>query len=240
MAELRIERAERAGQVVWIKHYNNTSRRLSIALLRWLARRLGANSLLAPKPLSGEAACASELAMLRRLAALGVPVPQVLEVRARELVLSDLGPILTRQLRQPSLVVREAALSAAFDALRDLHRRGGYASQAVARNLTWREGVVGFIDFEEDPAQMMSLAAAQARDWLLFVYSTARFFDDAPERFRALLEPVLQAEPASVRVELFATARALRWLPPLARPFGRRARGVAQGVQALVRAAARG
>ncbi|HEX5756266.1 MAG TPA: hypothetical protein VFY12_07925 [Arenimonas sp.] len=238
MSAPRIERVERDGRVVWIKRYGKNGRRLRMAVLRWVARRLGANALLAPVPLSGEAACASELAMLRRLAALGVHVPGVIEARATELVLSDLGGVIPLLLRSGELSQRLQLLDAAIDALRDLHQRGGFASQAMARNLTWDGQRIGFIDLEEDPAQMMSVAAAQARDWLMFAYSMARYFTDALPQFRQRLADALQQEAPEIRNELFATVRGLRWLPSLARPFGRRAREVALGVEALVHIAA--
>lgn len=233
----RIERVERDGRVAWIKRYGKNDRRLRMAVLRWLARRLGANALLAPVPLSGEAACASELAMLRRLAALGVHVPEVIAANATELVLSDMGGVIPLRLRNGELTDRLHLLDAAIAALCDLHVRGGYASQAMARNLTWDGQRIGFIDLEEDPTQMMSVAAAQARDWLMFAYSMARYFVDALPLFRQRLADALQQEPPDVRAELFATVRGLRWLPALARPFGRRAREVAHGVEALVKIA---
>lgn len=237
MSEPRIERSERDGRTVWIKRYGDNGRRVRMALLRWIARRLGANALLAPVPLSGEAACASELGMLRRLAALGVRVPEVIESRPTELVLSDLGPILSEQLRDAPLPERERLLALGLAALRELHEKGGYVSQAVVRNLTHAEGRIGFIDLEEDPATMMGVSAAQARDLLLYVYSSARFFADAPERYAAVLDAALAAEAPAVRSELFRTVRALRWLAWLARRFRGRSRGLAQGLEALLRAA---
>lgn len=237
MNEPRIERAERNGRTVWIKRYGDNGRRKRMAVLRWIARRLGANSLLAPIPLSGEAACASELAMIRKLAAAGVRVPEVIEAGPRHLVLSDLGAMFAGQLRRAEPSLREPMLQDAFEALLDLHRRGVYASQAVVRNLTWSEGRIGFIDLEEDPTQMMSLAAAQARDWLMLVYSSARFFSDQPERFVAVLKSALARDAQPVRAELFRTVRALAWLAVVARPFGRRARDLALGLDALRQAA---
>lgn len=233
----RIERVERDGRVVWIKRYGKNGRRLRMAVLRWVARRLGAIALLAPVPLSGEAACASELAMLQRLATLGVHVPEVIAADATELVLSDLGGVIPQRLRTGGISERLQLLDAAVAAIGDLHQRGGYASQAMARNLTWDGQRIGFIDLEEDPAQMMPVAAAQARDWLMFAYSMARYFTDALPQFRQRLADALRQEAPAIRHELFATVRGLRWLPALARPFGRRAREVALGVEALVQIA---
>lgn len=232
----RIERSERDGRTVWIKRYGDNGRRLRMAALRWVARRLGANALLAPIPLSGEAACRTEAMMIQRLATLGVRVPEIIEARACELVLSDVGTVLPNHLRGRSLLERERVFLLGLAALLDLHRRGGYASQSVARNLTLDGERIGFIDLEEDPGSMMSLPAAQARDLLMYVYSTARFFGDATERFHQLLQQHLQLEATDVRAELHKTAHSLRWLVPMAKPFGRRAREVSLGVRALLQA----
>lgn len=234
MAVPRIERAERDGRTVWIKRFGDNNRRLRMAMLRWIARRLGANALLAPIPLTATAACATEAAMIQRLSALGVRVPMIVASSATELVLSDLGEVLPLKLRGHSLSERLRVLDLAFAALLDLHRRGGYVSQAVARNLTLDGDAIGFIDLEEDPGTMMAVPAAQARDLLLFVYSTARFFGDAREGLQQRLIDHLRQESPEVRDELRVAVHGLRWLVPLAKPFGARARALSLGLDALL------
>lgn len=235
----RIRREQRGDHVVWIKCYSDSGRRKRMALLRRLARGLGANALLAPIPLSAEAACATERSMIGRLQALGVRVPTIVEFGERMLVLSDLGPTLASCCREAKTTGEVATLvTAGFAALADLHRRGGYLSQAFARNLTFSQGLVGFIDLEEDPVPMMSLVAAQARDTLFYVHSTARFLAGDRGCFQRLLDDHLQHESAQVRAEVFSSARRLSWLSRLTRPFGTRARGVGLAIEHLNRAAA--
>lgn len=235
MALPRIQRDLRDGQVVWIKRYTDNTRHLRMALLRQLARRLDIGLLLAPAPLDAETACATERGMIERLQALGVRVPAIVEAGPRELVLSDLGPTLAGQCRAAGSPEQIGILLAAgFAAIADLHRRGGYVSQAFSRNLTHVDGVVGFIDLEEDPGSTMTLVAAQARDTLLYVHSTARFLQDDLPRYRQLLAAHLQAESAPVREALAHSVRRLGWLPRLARPFGSRARGVALALALLI------
>lgn len=164
MAETRVRREAVAGATAWRKTYDEGRPRRRVAALRWLARRLGANALLPPAPLDAEGACRTERAMIRRLAALGARVPQVLEAGPRELLLSDLGPTLASQCRaEPDAGRRERMLWCALEAIMRLHARGGYLNQAFARNITLDAGGVGFIDLEEDPCTAMPLAAAQAR-----------------------------------------------------------------------------
>ncbi len=241
MAEPRIERIEVDGALAWRKTYGNPQRRARMALLRWLARRLGLNALIAPIPLDAEAACATEAGMIERLAALGLRVPSIIDRGPTCLVLSGLGQTLALACkREPDLERRADLLRAGFEALIDLHRRGGYASQAVARNLTVADHRIGFIDLEEDPALMMSLPAAQARDALLFVQSSARFLLDHPARYAALLSDYLAQESPAVRAEIGKTARRLRWLAWPASLGSARGRAFAMALRQLGAAAGSG
>ena len=206
-----------------------------MALLRWLARRLGLNALIAPIPLQAEAACATEAGMIERLAGLGLRVPEIIARGPTHLVLSDMGQTLALACkREPDAARRADLLRSGFEALLDLHRRGGYASQAVARNLTLAPEGVGFIDLEEDPALMMPVSAAQARDALLFVQSSARFLLDDPARYADLLRDYLEQESPDVRAEIGKTARRLRWLAWPASLGGARGRAFAMALRQLV------
>lgn len=238
MSEPRVERVDFRGRPAWRKRYGEAERRRRIALLRWVARRLGANSLVAPMPLSGEAACRTEREMIERLGALGVPVPEILDAGTDALVLSDLGPTLALRCKQePDPVAREALLRDGFNALLALHERGGYLSQAFARNMAVSGQGIGFIDLEEDPREVMSLPAAQARDVLFFVHSTVRFLADRPRRYARLLRAHIVREPDDVRHEIRRAARAFGWLAPLARLGGERGRALAMALRMLARMA---
>ena len=97
---------------------------------------------------------------------------------------------------------------------------------------------IGFIDLEEDPATMMSLPAAQARDVLFYAHSTARFLSGQEGEHVRLLQAHLARESSEVRAEVAHTASKLSWLAPVARLFGRRSREVAQALSSLARATA--
>ena len=208
------------GTRAWRKIYDNRERRLRLAALRFIARRLDLPPLLPPPHYAGEAARRTESTRIRKLGALGVTVPEILDERDNMLVLSDLGPTLSESLRQTrdDPRRRDALVSAAAAAINDVHRRGGYLSQPWPRNLTVHEGGIGFLDFEEDPGEVMSLAHAQARDWLLFAYGTMRFYRDRPETLAGVLRRVLRhAQQDTVS----GMARVAERLRPLARGLGR-------------------
>lgn len=234
MDQPRTERIRFKGRVAWRKRYGAPERRVRLAALRWLARRLGASALIAPPPQDPEQACRTEREMIARLDGLGVRVPEVLAAEPTELVLSDLGPTLAiRCKNEPDPERRASLIRSGFAALRELHARGGYLSQAFARNMVITPEGVGFIDLEEDPRTTMSLPAAQARDVLLYVQSTARFLADRPERYAELLQTQVATESPGVREEISRVARRLRWLAPLAALGGERGRALAQALRAL-------
>jgi tRNA A-37 threonylcarbamoyl transferase component Bud32 len=235
MDEPRTERIDFQGRAAWRKRYGAPERRARVAALRWVARRLGANPLIAPLPLEAEQAC-REREMIARLDRLGVRVPEVLAAESTELVLSDLGPTLAIRCKcEPDPDRRAALVRSGFEALRELHARGGYLSQAFARNMAITPEGIGFIDLEEDPGTMMSLPAAQARDVLLYVHSTARFLADRPGRYVELLRAQVAAESPEVRAEISRVARRFRWLAPLAVLGGGRGRALAQALRTLAK-----
>lgn len=237
MAATRVQRESWQGQVAWRKTFADGGHRRRVAALRWVARHLGANALLAPIPLSPELACRTEQAMINRLAALGANVPPLLAVGDRELLLGDLGPTLALACRtEPDAGKRYLMVQLGLDALAGLHASGGYLSQAFARNITLLDGRIGFIDLEQDPCTIMSLPAAQARDLLFYAHSTARFLCDLPGEHARLLHVHLARETPEMRREVARTASALSWLAPLALLFGRRSRDVAESLASLARA----
>lgn len=144
--------------------------------LGWYAQRclyrLTGNFLLAPPRRSGVDNITLEVGKLRRLARLGVPVPRVLHVAKDYFVLSDAGATLEDLLREEP-EKRDDAVGKGAAALRRLHDLGEAHGGAQIKNLTWRDGDVGFIDFEEDVPEGM-LAEFRLRDLYLFVASLER------------------------------------------------------------------
>ncbi len=232
----RVTKIEHLGKIAWRKQYSSQGRRKRMAVLRWIARSFGANALLAPIPLSPSEACATEQAMIRKLSSLGVLVPDIIEASDSHIVVSDIGEVFSSVCRQTKNIEQRAALLIkGFDALNDLHQRNGYLSQAFARNLTLLDGRVGFIDLEEDPLKVMPLKAAQARDILFFVHSTARFMADAPERYTELLQACIGRVPDGIKLEIANVVRILKYLDPVARMLPGRARMAGIAWQQLVK-----
>lgn len=241
MSGARIERIDVAGVSAWRKRYGYEPRRLRLGLLRRLVDALGIEPLRPPPVLPAAQARETEIRMIRELAAIGCRVPALLAEEAEAIVIADLGKTLASACKaEKNPNERERLIRAGFAALGELHARGGWVNQAFARNMTWADGQIGFIDLDQDPAAVMSAPAAQARDLLLYVYSTARFLDADPARYARLLDAHLRREAPAVRDYMDRSIIALAWLAPLARVSGHELGAMARVIAHVVPRQARG
>lgn len=229
-----VTRAELGDQVVWVKRYGNQSRRLRLAAMRRVVNRLGVVALLPPPHHVGDGARATEQRRLLQLRESGVRVPPVLGSGRGLLILGDLGPTLASSLRLGDASRADAIFSGATQALAEVHRGGDYIGQPQARNITLDDqGRFGFLDFEEDPGEVMSVPQAQTRDWLVFAAGTAHHLPFCEERMGELIAPTLAGSGDEVKEALDRSLRRLEFLPRITRAFGSRAAGVGKAVMAL-------
>ena len=160
----------------------------------------------------GACSQAVEVARLGALHGAGLSVPQVHHVASQYFVMSYLGHNdLARALREQGPKAYGLWM-AAMEHLLLVHARGQYLSQCFARNIIVSERFEGLIDFEDDPLEVMELAHAQARDWLIYLQSTLFNLALEPDRLDAALRLVLERESPSVRAVLRHAARRLSWL----------------------------
>ena len=212
------------GEQVWLKKAGPRHGMGRYRVLGALAR-LARLQVLRPVPnLGGTAAIATEARRLHDLAARGLRVPVVLARQEDGLLLRHLGrpgepaPSLDGELHAampqgPQAV--QALWCQGLEALQQVHSTGTSLSQAFARNLVrCPDGVVGFIDFEDDPTSALPLAHCQARDALCFVHSTALYLREsgALESARLLWAAWVAQLPTSVQTTLNHSIARLAWL----------------------------
>jgi hypothetical protein len=196
-----------------------------------------------PNP-GGEAAIATEARRLKALAAAGLRVPAVLAQQADGLLISDLGEsgratiVLQERLDQAATAGPAALLAVwreGLAAIAAVHVRGQHLSQAFDRNLVQcPDGVIGYIDFEDDPAEVMTLAECQARDWLSYLHSTAMMLEAAAPQAAGLHWHAALAEVNDeVRERIANAARRMKWARKL--PASRRWGRDTQRVRAVAR-----
>ncbi len=171
------------GESLWVK-------RAGALNPSWRYRVLGAIAtafkmpVLRPVPNpGGKVAVATEVRRLQDFAQRGLRVPQVLAACEDGFVMRHLG---APEEKTPSLgneiehaVPRGAAAVLALwkqglQAITKVHKSGTALSQAFARNLVrCPDGVIGYIDFEDDPAAHLPLHICHVRDALCYAHSTA-------------------------------------------------------------------
>jgi len=229
---------------VWLKKAGAPHGRMRYHLLGLVSGTLRLD-LLAPviNP-GGEAAIAIEARRLRQLGAAGLRVPVVLAQQADGLLISDLGesgrpPVVLQERLDQAAAAGPAALLATWReglaAIALVHAHGCYLSQAFDRNLVrCPGGSIGYIDFEDDPGETLPLAQCQARDWLMYLHSTAMLVDAAsPHAAGAHWHEALAQASDEVRERMSHAARRMGWLRHL--PAGRRWGRDTQRVRAAAR-----
>jgi hypothetical protein len=235
---------------VWLKKAGARHGKLRYHLLAAIAGTLRLEVLKpVPNP-GGEAAIAIEARRLRDLAAAGLRVPAVLAQQPDGLLISDLGQgegshatVVLQERLDEAAAAGPAALLAVWRqglaAIAAVHAVGQYLSQAFDRNLVQcPDGVIGYIDFEDDPGATLPLAECQARDWLSYLHSTAMLVDAAaPQAAGAHWHGMLAEASAEVRERLATATRRMQWLRHL--PAGRRWGRDTQRVRAVARLLAR-
>lgn len=175
---------------VWLKQYGNGGRRFTLGLLEQLARGLSIEALRPPPHYRGEKALNNELRRVRELQAADVNVPEIIGQGRTTLLLSDIGASLSKCLKNASddPAARDRMVLMAIDAIADVHAKGHYLGNPVPRNMTFDNQCIGFLDFEEDPGEIMGCDVAQARDWLMFVHAVARHYPSQHVELAGLLK----------------------------------------------------
>lgn len=229
MAELIVIDGRRA----WLKQYAGGHRVLALAVLRLVSIRLGLDALRPPPHRGGDGARLIEARRLAELRSQDVNVPKVIGQGRAALVLSDNGRSLSSCLREADETARDALVARALAAIAEGHRHGAYFGQPLPRNMTYDGREIGFIDFEEDPLEVMDLEQAQARDWLMFGYGVAKYYGDRLDVLRWLLADALAGERAPVLAHAHAVTGRLQRLVKFGLKLGRSGRVLVHSIQVL-------
>ena len=218
-----VQKYELHGEQVWLKKASKRHSTWIYLPLGWVSKLLGLH-MLAPVPNYGSnKAISCEIQRLQELQELGIRVPTLLAQRQDCFLIQDaaqnkgqsvqLGSALKKQ---PNTESRLTLYAKAVQAIHDIHSRNAYLSEAFARNMLIDDQQnLTFIDFETDPAHVLSLEECQSRDWLCFIFSTADYFND-DELLQAsyLLSLILSEHPQSFS-DVSRVAQKAQWIAKL-------------------------
>lgn len=225
--EHRTEVFDTAGGRVIVKGQRPARNQVLLKAYNGLMSALGAGSLRAVSSAGGAEAQAVEVRRLRELAAAGVRVPEVLHVDGEFFAMEFLPGMNLAQLLESRAHDGEATLIAwrrGLELLQAIHGRGQYLSQASSRNLMHTADGLVPIDLEEDPLVCMTLAQAQARDWLLYLQSTIWLLPHPRSVLQSIWREVVRNSPSLEAEALARTVGRLGWLrhlPENRKPWGR-------------------
>jgi len=208
---------------IWVKFHTDKktekANRLQTILSKYLRLPI-INSM----AISGRFRAAEEEATrLLTFRSLGIAAPQVIAVTKNWIAISDVGETLEHYVKSHTLeeTARNALLLNAVEALAELHMKGEVHGGSQIRNITYDETthVFSFIDLEDNPVGLMSLANAQARDLALFLCSVLAYQESGVRLLPALIERYRELAPKNVweRLEhayhiLHVIERCLGWL----------------------------
>lgn len=235
----RIEKITTEQGVYWLKKAapaRGIFRYHALNLFSWLLRLPLLKAV--PQP-GGKQAIANELQRLTALHQAGVLVPRIMAHEADWLLIEDVGVSIVRTLKQKSTAqsTRQQLFKQCLQAIKKLHQQKQYLSQGFIRNMLFDEASndIAFIDFEDDPLQVMSLAEAQARDLLLLVNSTARFFVKDQAYFNQAISEFLEGHDAEMVAALKTTTARMQWITriPFQGLFGHDYQKLKTGILAL-------
>ncbi len=160
------------GEIVYVKQRRKRGKNPLGHLAQLFLYSLTRNILVMPTEWQAGNSATFETETIRRLAALGVRVPEILHEDDDYFVMSNVGLSLEQYLKKhPD--ERELLIDKAAAELRRFHDVGCAHGGAQIKNLTVRDGEIHFIDFETSvPAER--LAEFQLRDLFLFLLSLER------------------------------------------------------------------
>lgn len=178
---LRGSRQERSFAIIW-RDKKVWIKQQEAATAKWLQLITKVIAAISSNPLYFPSAepgipLVREAVRLKLLHGKGFRVPEVLLATSDYLALSDVGPSLKYWLTEATITEHERRhiLLQAAAALAQLHQSRYWHGRPALRDLCWDGNQIGFIDFEEDPHQMLSIDQCMVRDLLIFVHGLYRY-----------------------------------------------------------------
>ncbi len=213
----RIERIATNDGVYWLKKSapaRGVFRYHALNFFSWMLRLPLLKAV--PQP-GGSQAIQTEIRRIKSLADNHINVPEIIASDVDWLLIKDVGQSIINNMKQPntSQQTRRLLFTACLESIKALHLKQQYLSQGFIRNMLMVKAdpiTIAFIDFEDDPLEVMSLAEAQARDVLLLVNSTARFFVDEQDFFNATIKNFMAGHDVAMVDALRTTAQRLQWI----------------------------
>lgn len=194
-------------------------------LLSWIALALR-NPLMRPVPIHGGSHSQRiEIARLSRLLDFGIAVPRVLYETDQYFVMQGFQGFPLDSKLALSSEISTPLFTRGLYSIAEVHQKGQCLSQAFARNIFINDqGGLWFLDHEDEPLEALTLAEAQARDYLLYLLSVLWLNRGAWGEWMRIWSRLTECLDKELVGLLIESTRSLLWmrrLPAKRRPFGR-------------------
>ncbi|QOG11935.1 hypothetical protein [Arcobacter sp. FWKO B] len=168
------------GEKIWIKLPALGEANIWHKVLS-LFYKITKNPLLAPTVVTNpKESLAYEASKLQKLTTLNINVPKVILADEEFLALSDCGTPLSLiinsekySFEEKATIMRKLSLS-----LANMHNLGIYHSRPALRDITYHNGEIYFMDFEENLEKVLDTQNAINRDVLIYIHSLYRKVSD--------------------------------------------------------------
>jgi len=177
------------GEKLWIKQPEIGEANIWHTLALLLSKLLKNNFFKPTVVTDPKASLAYEAKKLVFLKTQGVNVPEVILSHENYLLLKDGGVPLSTLLNQEETTFDEKMeiCNKLSIALADMHNKGLYHSRPALRDITYKEGKIYFMDFEENLESTLTHQEAIIRDGFIFVHALYRKLH-SPELIAITLE----------------------------------------------------
>lgn len=167
---------EYENEKVWVKTPEYAKATLWHTLSEVFAKILNNHFLRSTVVTDPISSLAYEANKLTFLSAHGIHVPKVLLRHKDYLVLEDCGIALSTLLNHDEISIEEKIIicQKLSARLAQLHNKGLYHSRPALRDITYKEGEIYFIDFEENLENTLTNEEAIIRDGFIFVHALFR------------------------------------------------------------------
>ena len=118
----------------------------------------------------------------------GFAVPTLLDVQPNYLLMQDSGPPLSQVLNEVNPQQANSIIKQLSQQLARMHNLGFYHSRPALRDFTYQNGVITFLDFEEDLSQVLTTEQAILRDGLVYIHALFRKLDSKTLIHKAISE----------------------------------------------------
>jgi tRNA A-37 threonylcarbamoyl transferase component Bud32 len=164
------------GKKLWVKQPELAEENIWHTFLSLFSKVLNNNFFKPTVVTDAKESLAYEAKRLKELRENGIRVPDLLIETENYLVLEDTGRVLSEIFNDPAITIqeKEGIIIQLSSDLASMHNKGFFHSRPALRDITYKEGQIYFMDFEENLEKSLTTKEAIIRDGFLYVHTLYR------------------------------------------------------------------